>query len=53
MVPIERGRATRAFLEAQGYAPTYREYEMAHEISEELIYDLAPWIRSVLPPLEA
>ena len=53
MIPIERGRATRAFLEAQGYAPTYREYEMAHEISEELIYDLAPWIRSVLPPLEA
>jgi len=53
MVPIERGRATRAFLESMGYRPDYHEYEMAHEISEELIYDLAPWIRSVLPPLEA
>ncbi len=50
MVPIDRGRATRSVLEELGYAPAYREYEMAHEISEEELYDLADWVKEVLPP---
>lgn len=48
MVTVQRGRETKAFLEEAGYAPEYHEYEMAHEISEEVIYDLAPWVRRVI-----
>ena len=30
---IERAQSSRDFLVAEGYAPTYNEYDMAHEIS--------------------
>jgi phospholipase/carboxylesterase len=50
MVTLQRGQETRALLEGAGYQPEYHEYEMAHEISEEVIYDLVPWIHRVLPP---
>jgi phospholipase/carboxylesterase len=50
MVPVDRGRATKAFLEELGYAPEYHEYDMAHEISEEVIYDLQPWMLKTLAP---
>ncbi len=52
MVTLQRGQETKAYLEAAGYAPEYHEYEMAHEISEEVIYDLVPWIHRVLPPAD-
>ncbi|MBI2855251.1 MAG: esterase, partial [Chloroflexi bacterium] len=48
----ERARASREFLVSQGYNPHYREYDMGHEISQEVLEDLVPWIRSVLPPVE-
>ena len=48
---IERAQSSRDFLVAEGYAPTYNEYDMAHEISREVIDDLVPWIHGVLPPL--
>ncbi len=51
MVAIDRGRETKAWLESQGYRPEYHEYEIGHEISEEEIWELARWMRSVLPPL--
>jgi phospholipase/carboxylesterase len=50
MVTLQRGRDTKAFLEDAGYKPDYHEYEMAHEISEEVIYDLVPWVHRTLPP---
>jgi predicted esterase len=34
-----------------GYTPEYHEYNMAHEISSEVISDLTPWMEKVLPPL--
>ena len=43
-------RDTREFLEAEGYAPVYKEYGMAHEISQQTLNDLAEWIRNTLPP---
>ena len=49
---IERAQSSRDFLEAEGYTPTYNEYDMAHEINHEVIRDLAPWIHEVLPPLQ-
>ncbi|MSQ15529.1 MAG: hypothetical protein EXR50_06670 [Dehalococcoidia bacterium] len=46
----ERARQATEFLEAEGYKPQYREYPMGHEISQEVISDLVPWIHKVLPP---
>ncbi len=51
MVGVERGRATKAFLEEQGYPLEYHEYYMAHEITDDVIEDLTPWLHRVLPPL--
>jgi phospholipase/carboxylesterase len=53
LVSLESARATRKFLEGAGYQPEYHEYEMAHQISDEVIQDLTPWLARVLPPLVA
>jgi phospholipase/carboxylesterase len=51
VVSIERGgRQTKAFLEAAGYTPVYKEYPMAHEIPPSVVRDLTPWLHQVLPP---
>ena len=49
-IAIERGRETRAFLEAEGYAPVYREYAMSHAIAAEEVADLTAWLHAALPP---
>ena len=53
VIEVQMARDTREFLQAEGYAPVYREYPMAHEISQQTLTDLADWIKSVLPPLTA
>lgn len=50
MIPVERARQARDFLRAAGYQPEYHEYPMGHEISQEVLDDLVPWIRGVLTP---
>ena len=50
-IDVENARATRAFLEAEGYRPLYKEYNMGHEIPFEVMRDLIPWLTEVLPPL--
>jgi len=50
VVALEMAHQTRAFLEEAGYAPEYHEYDMAHQITPEVIDDLTPWLRRVLPP---
>ena len=52
LVPAETALNARRFLGGVGYNPTYREYDMAHEISVEVLNDLVPWLAGVLPPLE-
>ena len=47
---IERGRRSRDFLADEGYAPSYHEYNMGHEITADVVRDLASWIPSILPP---
>ncbi|MBF8267542.1 MAG: Putatie phospholipase/carboxylesterase [Dehalococcoidia bacterium] len=47
----ERGRRSFEFLTSEGYTPYYREYDMGHEISQDVLADLVPWMRQVLPPL--
>jgi phospholipase/carboxylesterase len=53
LVPAERALTARRILEAAGYSPEYHEYNIAHEISTEVLNDLAPWIAAVLSPLES
>ena len=50
MISIEDAAESRSFLEAEGYSPSYKEYRMGHEISQEVLDDLVPWIRDVLLP---
>ena len=47
---IERGRKSREFLVEEGYSPSYHEYNMGHEITPNVIHDLAEWIVGVLAP---
>lgn len=50
LLPVAQARQARDFLEAEGYQPRYKEYPMAHEITQEVLGDLVPWIKEVLPP---
>ena len=50
VLPVEEGRRALEFLQAEGYAPDYREYPMRHEISPQVMADLVPWVKAVLPP---
>ena len=50
LAPIELGRQAKSFLEGEGYRPSYNEYPIRHEISQEVLDDLVPWIKSVLAP---
>ena len=50
VIEVQMARDTRDFLKAEGYAPVYREYPMAHEISSQALDDLSAWIHEVLPP---
>ena len=49
---IERGRNSRDFLVEEGYSPSYKEYNMGHEISNDELIDLIPWMARVLPPVD-
>ena len=49
---IERAESSRDFLLIEGYDPSYHEYKMGHEINQEVLQDMVPWIHSVLPPLK-
>ena len=51
LIPVEAGRESRDFLNMAGYKPTYREYPMAHQITDDVIDDLSLWIRETLPPV--
>jgi phospholipase/carboxylesterase len=50
VVPVELSQNAVAFLETQGYQPLYREYLMGHEITQDVVNDLTPWIHATLPP---
>lgn len=50
IISIEDARVAKQFLDHEGYTPEYREYDMGHEISAEVLEDLTRWLRNVLPP---
>ena len=53
LITVNEAREAVRFLEAEGYTPEYREYSMAHEISQDVLDDLVPWVRCILPPVQA
>ena len=53
MVPPERAHNALKFLEDSGFHPEFHEYDMGHEISNEVLNDLIPWMDKILPPQQA
>ena len=50
MISVSDARASKSFLEAEGYKPVYKEYQMGHEINQDVLDDFVPWLHEVLPP---
>jgi phospholipase/carboxylesterase len=48
VLPVENGRAIRDALSKLPVALTYREYPMAHEVSQESLRDVAEWLTQTL-----
>jgi phospholipase/carboxylesterase len=53
VLPVENGRAVRDALSKLPVALTYREYPMAHEVSQESLRDVAAWLTRTLTASEA
>lgn len=48
VIPVQFGRDSKKFLEAAHARVTYREYPIAHSISQESLYDLSEWLTGEL-----
>ena len=48
VLPIENGRATKEFLSKLPVDLEYKEYEMAHEISQDSLGDVSEWLKKRL-----
>lgn len=48
LLTIENGRATKEILSALPVDLEYKEYPMAHEISQESLQDVSNWLRRIL-----
>ncbi len=48
VLAIENGRATKEILSALPVDLEYKEYPMAHEISQESLHDVSTWLRKKL-----
>ncbi len=53
MIAESTAYAAKDYLEGAGYSPEFHVYDMGHEISDDLLSDLVPWMAAVLPPHEA
>jgi phospholipase/carboxylesterase len=49
MIPVTRAATGRGVLEELGYAVTWRQYSMGHEICPQELRDLGAWLREALP----
>ncbi len=50
IVPINEGIDAAEKLKMFGYEPDYHEYQIGHEINNDVLYDLSNWISNTLPP---
>jgi phospholipase/carboxylesterase len=48
VVPVHKGRRTRESLAGAGVALTYREYQGHHELTAEMVADIARWLDGVV-----
>jgi phospholipase/carboxylesterase len=48
VVKVDRGRAARDALKDMGASLTYREYRGAHEVTLDMVTDVAAWLRTNL-----
>ena len=51
VIEVEHAQESRDFLTAHAYSPRYHEYQMGHEINQDVMSDLVPWLHNVMPPL--
>jgi len=51
VVKVDRGRAARDALKGMGASLTYREYRGAHEVTLDMVTDVAAWLRTNLAGL--
>ena len=50
LIPIDQSHASRDLLAQTSVRLTYREYPMAHEISQDCLVDVAQWLTEFLHP---
>ena len=50
VIHVQDGRSAHDILSRGGYPTEYREYDMAHQITHEVIADLSAWLAYTLPP---
>ncbi len=49
VIPVQFGQRAKDLLREANIDVTYREYEMAHQINEESLHDMAEWLQHKLP----
>jgi len=50
VIPIAFGKRTRDLFSASNASWTYKEYPMAHEISQESLSDASVWLKRIIDP---
>ena len=50
VIHVQEGRSAHDALSRSGYASEYHEYEMAHQITNEVMADLSAWLTGTLSP---
>lgn len=48
VVPVAQGRSARDALTRMGASVAYREYDSAHEVTVDMVADVADWLRTCL-----
>ncbi|MBI4535911.1 MAG: alpha/beta fold hydrolase [Ignavibacteriae bacterium] len=48
VIPVQLGRRAKELLESAKARLSYKEYPMAHQISEESLHDMAAWLNAIL-----
>ena len=49
VISVHEGRSALDLLSRDGYPAEYHEYDMAHQITHEVIADLSAWLTETLP----
>ena len=50
VISVHEGRSAHEVLTRTGYHTEYHEYDMAHQVTHDVIADLSAWLADTLPP---